>query len=400
MNNKKNYKKGERLEITKAVYAGGCVSYRSLKLISERENQNEITRIVRRMRDEGKIEIVKSKGVGKHIIVKEWEKNYEKEMRPYMDERYKESCQRGMEEYGRSRRGMEDEEKRQRVVRQLNMSETVIMMHRSGVGAYPDETEEIGEYLREGKRERAVFYQSSELKKMGYYFKAEKDQDVKYQTSRIYGMLISAGGLYAVYNMADKLIEWTRYGEVKMQHHLKTLTRGMQREEEELGCMVLASDIRLFARVITNEYKSRERKRGAQILLNIDYAYEEMYGIPTTREGIEVIRLMSEENWKEDMERILLAGCTKKVRSYSIICDGVSREDGYVLLFCNGNITRLKGFLQRAVNASEDEKFCIYCFSFQTPLLASLETGNIRCKEVSLWEYIKRKEELKKGEWG
>ena len=72
------------------------------------------------------------------------------------------------------------------------------------------------------------------------------------------------------------------------------------------------------------------------------------------------------------------------------------------MLFCNGNIARLKLFLQRAVNAREDEKFCVYCFDFQLPLLAALEIGDTAVKSMSIYEYKRmigeREENANEGE--
>lgn len=408
VNNAPNYKKGNRLEIIKILYTNVALPYRSLRMY---KGQTRLThRLAKKMEKEGLLEIVSGEGGVKYIVVKGVKENYLDTYARYMDKSYLSACLKQMEEYTKCKAGNgEDraysEKKRLRLERLLNMSETILMMHLGNVNVYPDETISLESAMRSGELpgDKAIFYTSTEIKRAGYIEDVEKAKDgsKKVQTSRIYGMLVSDGGIYAVYNISNRLIEWKQYGEIKMQHHIKRITRGMNRASgEDIGCVLLANEMKMFARVITNEY-DRNRK-GYQILLNIDYAYENMYGLPTTKEGIEMLMLMQEKDWKEQLERNLLAGCTRNIKSYSVVCDAQNEEDGYILLFCNGNIARLKLFLQRAVNAREDEKFCVYCFDFQLPLLAALEIGDTAVKSMSIYEYKRmigeREENANEGE--
>lgn len=396
MNDKPNYKKGNRIELIRTLYANVALPYRSLRMYV---GTTQVTqRLARKMEQEGLIEIVRKSAAGKYIVVKDYKRNYETIYSPYLDRQYLNACQLQMDEYSRCKekaneKRTEKEKNKGRMERLLNMTETMQMMHLSNVSSYPDETVELKEGIKSGGTGQSVFYPSMEIKKAGHYKDEvmQRDGEKRVQTSRIYGMMISVGGVYAVYNISDKLIEWKQYGEIKMKNHIKQLTRECTRGKD-IGCILLATDMKVYARVITNEYQKGHK--GAKILLNIDYAYEKMYGLPTTKDGIEMLRIMQEENWEEEMEQNLLGGCSRDIRSYSVVCDARSEEDGYILLFCNGNIARLKLFLNRAVNAREDEQFSIYCFDYQLPLLAALEIGNTKVKAMSIYDY----QQNRKGE--
>ena len=375
MNNKGNYRSGNRLKILQALYTTTVIAYRDLQLF---EGQTLMTqRMVVRMKKEGLLEVIKT-ACGKAITVVEEEQ--EKYIQ-YLASEYMEYYQNSKGELSKSL------SKRSRMERLLKNSEILIMMHMGNIPSYPDENSGLPEKISDGY---IGYHGSVEIKKEGnYHVTTEVTQDgmKKVLGSRINGVEISPGGVYAVYNISNHLIEWDKGTEVKMSNHINRLLADRYEitRKRNINCLLISHNMELFAKVITNENNTR-RKRERK-LLNIDYAYDNVYGIPANKSGIDMLRIMSKENWNEIMNQMLL-GDIEPRDDFSIPCEGYKEEDGYILLFCNSNLTKLKLFLKRACNRRPDELFTIYCFDFQLPLLMKLGVLEyVNVKQMKLEEY-------------
>ena len=148
----------------------------------------------------------------------------------------------------------------------------------------------------------------------------------------------------------------------------------------------------LFAKILVNE---NEKIRKRRPLINIDYAYRNMYALPSDKEGMEMLKVMIRPGWKERMESLLLDGLSKEDKDYTVIHDAFDpEEDGYVLLFCDGDIAKLKLYLKRAINKHEEETFTIYCFSYQLPLLSQFDLTGINVKTMELSEYLEMERQV------
>lgn len=385
MNNKVNYKRGNRLELMKALYATSCLPYKCLRLYGGQLRLNQ--RLAKKMEKEGLLAIVKTEH-GKVIKLNNWEKR----IKEYIE--YLPACY--IEHYKIQRIELRKcQGDRGRLERMLKNSEVSLLMHLSGIGAYPDERQKLSEEKTVLREDTVEYYSAREVKNCGmsnkYCDNVSLDNDgiKKVVGSRISGVMVSPGGIYAVYNITNHLIEWERYGELKMAAHIEKvmLGKGAAKVKGAINCLLLADSMEVFERVLTNE---NDRRRGST-LLNIDYAYEYMYAVPSDKNGITMLKLMSKKDWQLKMERILLANCHKNNTVYSVACDGYNEEDGYILLFCLGNLAKLKMFLKRATNPRENERFCIYCFTFQTQLMKKLNLigyPSLVVKELDVEEYL------------
>lgn len=379
MNNKKNYRKGKRIEIIKAVYACGCLPYKSLHLYPWKPKLTQ--RTVLAMGREGLLEIKKTKA-GKQINLKNWN-DASAEYMSYLPSVYLRHYEEIKEEVFRS---PNDFSKGDRLHKN---AEVILMMHESGIGSYPDERKDVRKkdvWISSGDK---MYFTSWEIKNVKPY-KAEagmdKDGVKKIVGTRLRGLLVSPGGDYGVYNLGNRLIEWERYGESKMARHLQRVLEEKREnyEKKDVECLLLASDEMLFMRVIENE-NSKRYKRG-KILLNIDYAYENMYGLPINHDGEKMLAIMSSAGWKGRMiERLMPEGMENRA-AYSVTCDGYI-NGVFILLFCIPNITRLKMFYRRAKLENDKKKFEIYCFTYQIPMLAALTGDCVTLRSIELEEY-------------
>jgi len=396
MNNRKNYWKGNRIEILKAIYICGCLPYRCLRLL---EGQVKLSqRKAKKLEGEGLVEIRKTKQ-GKTIFLKDQEDTV-REYREYIPESYVEFYKENKE---RVRRSHYSDAKMERL--QKN-AEVMLLMHLSHIPTYPDEV--IKEWLPGTPlNQNAILYIDRIQLKKGIEYKdsvsRERDGIKRVIGSRISGLLVSPGGNYAIYSLTNHLIEWERAGEVRMAYYLDRYLKlnwnikedyyeESGEEEKKTGnevgieCILFATDMPLFAKVVMNENGNKRRRKP---LINIDYAYRIMYALPTTKDGMSMLQLMKEKGWKQTMEENLLRDIPRRIRDYTIECDGYDEhEDGYILLFCTADLSKLKLFLKRAVNARQGEIFTIYCFSYQLSLLSQFVLGDIRVKSMELSQYI------------
>lgn len=393
MNVKKNYKKGKRIELLKAVYATGSLPYRSLRLY---DWQVRITqRVVHEMVDERLLKIVKTE-TGKQINLVKWD-DKKADYMDYLPIEYLEYYESELKEEVRQSVSV-----RTRGERLQKSAELILIMHESGIGSYPDEKVSIRKSEVRITHATKMYFTSREIRGvMPYHTKVERDKDGKRKVggSRMHGLMVSPGGVYAVYNIGSHLIEWERYGETNMARHIDRVLdwrmdgylERKEKDKTEVECMLFAADVAMFERVILNENK----KRRTMTLLNIDYAYENMYGLPLNHDGKRMLAIMSSKGWQERMRiRMLPEETGMDSLSYTVACDAYVGGK-YILLFCIPNINKLKMFLKRAAVENNKDKFHIYCFTYQVSLVVSLAGGYTTIHSYGLPQYYDI--ELKEG---
>ncbi len=376
-------KSGKRIEILKTLYANGVLPYKSLKLYNGETGLTQ--RKVKEMEKDG--EIVRY-GTGKDSVItlkngwKEGTLHWKNNAFIVRREMLQEEMCKCLSEGGT------------RLNRFSKRAELNLMMHLAGVGAYPDEKPEMNDISH--KTLDAFYYNADEVKDAICYLDDVKEEDGKKQTtiSRLAGLEISQGGIYATYSLGNKLIEWNRYGEVRMKELVKrTLGEWNPKiiEQNPINCIIFADDYKLFERVILNEL-STYPAYNTKILLNIDFAYDHMYALPTDKNGIALLEEMKKKDWLKDMRHILLGNHTPPPIGTQVVCDALE-DDKYILMFTSCDISRLKSFIKRARMAEAPEKFIVYCFSFQTPLIKRLVGDYVTIGEIELDDY---KEEVRK----
>lgn len=391
MNDKRNYKKGNRIEILKALYSGGTLPYRALRLLNGTERLNQ--RLARVMEKEGFIEICKDNRNGKKIFLPgTWREHYLKEYGDYLGERYELNYMELESEMGKAK----SEKEETRAERYVRCGEMCALMHMAGIGSYPDEKKVLGISKTVLETSDEMYFSGLEVKKAGGYISDVfyKDGIRQIINTRLHGLVISPGGDYAIYNIGRRMLEWEQYGETKMS---KAIHDVLYREEKgkrkrqgtirETECILFGEDNMIFSKIILND----STKRKSLTIMNIEYAYNEIYGLPSDKDGIRMMRIMKEEKWKQKMKYTLLHGIdTREESRYGIICDGVKNGNVYVLLFCIPNLQRLKMFLKRAYREGNKERFEIYCFSYQIPLLVMLASNVATICSIELEDYIEQ----------
>lgn len=404
MNVKANYEKGNRLEIIKALHVNGCIPYRCLSLFPGEKRLAQ--RKALQMNEEGLLNIIKTP-YGKCIYLNQTEENI-KDYQAYLSDSYLLAYEEIKREIGKSKYKNYKNSRQERLQKNAEVS---LFMHLSKIPTYPDEI--LSEWIpgRSMPNGVTIYLDRIKIKNEEEYVtqvQNEKSGEKKVIGSRLSGLMISPGGNYAVYNLTNHLIEWERAGEVKMAGYLERYLERMERKEDDyyivekeegkntdVECILLANHMELFYRVLINENRQKYKSRKRRPLINIDYAYRVMYGLPISKEGMMMINIMKEKDWKKQMKHLLLKECQNNVSDYTVECDGYHEKDGYVLMYCDCDIAKLKLFLKRGMLKREDEKFTILCFTFQVPLLQQFDLTGITVKAMELEDYAKMIE--KKG---
>lgn len=269
---------------------------------------------------------------------------------------------------------------------------TQIMMYACGIEISPDKRDLRKEMLKD---DDLAYYNSNEIKQIESYHdmvthdKKSGSYSKKLINSRINGVLISPGGVYAIYNIGNALIEWKRFGEVKMASYIASLIRNKSIAEVSINepkeAIVIAQNSSLFTRICLGSYK----KNSKIILMNIDYAYDSLYAVPESREGVLMLKMMIQKGWRgKILDSILEKEEQLAKNDVTVECDGYDRATGrYKLVFCIPNLQKLKSFVTRADFAADRNKYYIYCYSHQAQMLMDIAGINVTILQIEIKQF-------------
>ncbi len=239
---------------------------------------------------------------------------------------------------------------------------------------------------------KPLYLTSSQLKKESDYSdKIEKTKEGAdaLRNSRINGLYAAPGGVFSIYSLGFHLIEWKRTGEVRMQAYITSMLsrkidefyNNMYRKE----AIILSKSEVSYAEIIKLDYSAKKRNSG-RVLMNIDYAYDHMYAIPYSHNGIKMFQMMQEPNWKYQLKSKFLSYEEIEESQYvTVQCDGYNKDTGvYTLVFCIPDMTMLKDFIKRATMDEDSGKYRIICYKHQLPMLAEVVGRNAKVMTIGL----------------
>lgn len=396
MNDKINYKKGKKSELIRLIYICGIIPYRSLRTLAK--DPRLYQRAVKDMEKEG-IVVVDKKGGEKNIRLlnrEERRNEYEKYMTPEYVSYYENYAYENVHRliYGSNS---------PRPASAMRGSATQIMMYKAGADISPYKRNLNIEMLQD---DDVVYYTSMEIKRVGNYRdstetvkKRDESSYKKLNNTRLTGLLVSPGGQYAVYNTGNALIEWKRYGEVKMAIYLVQLIKNKSEAETSINipkeAVIIAQAPSLYAKICNGEAKENKQRT----LLNIDFAYDRMYAVPEDQNGILMLKMMEERGWRRRIFNSVLSDRERADAKFSNIqCDGYDKEkDIYKQVFCVPDLVSLKQFVRRAKLERDKKRFVIYCFTCQLPYVSQIaDKDNFTILTIGIelfYEKYYRKEE-------
>lgn len=384
MSNKISYMRGIRRDIVKLLYQQGYIYSKALPLL--RDNPRITQRKLRQMEKEGVINIQKEKGM---ITLK----NYITNRVQY------ESCMpEGYEEYYRN---VASQEKKylsddKALSRAKKSSETYIFAYGSGIPVAFDEKPLLTQEGCMIKKEDVAYYTSKEIKQCVAYM----EESNKLDAGRINGCMVSPGGIYPIYNIGYRTIEWRKLDEEKIKIHIK---RTINDRSEIKGTVNSCILLHKRSNVIHQILHKRVQKNGDKQTICIDFMYEHMYILPLSRQGQMMMEIMSTEGWKKQLlDDFIPKEKQSENRNLTIACDGVEEKDGhvsYILLFAIPDINRLKLFLSRAQMDNDKSKYKVYCFTHQYDIVVRELEDYAEIFGLDIEEYYKQYMLRRKGEY-
>lgn len=368
------------------LHITGVIPYRSLRLLSD--NHRMYQRAIKDMEKAG-IVIVDKRGGEKNLRLHNhrWRRREYEDFIPPDYMRYYETTAVAM--VSDLSGGTKNKTTPGRI---LKNSATQIMMYACGIEISPNKRDLRSEMLED---DDLAYYNSNEIKQIEAYHdqvtreKRDGEYSKKLINSRINGVLISPGGVYAVYNIGNALIEWKRFGEVKMAAYIAGLIRHRSISDVSINepreAMVIAQNDSLYVKICQGTYN----KNAKVILMNIDYAYDRLYAVPETREGIIMLKMMVVNGWRgKILDSILPKEEQLAKKEVSVECDGYDVRTGiYKLVFCIPNLQKLKSFTTRAELASEREKYYIYCYAHQAKLVTDIAGTNVKILTIDIHKF-------------
>lgn len=384
MNKGPNYRIGRKHEIIKILYQTCIIPYSSLPVI---DGQNKmIKRAVNELTKEG-IVVVDKKGGEKNIRLQDRRTHKEK-----YEEYIEKACIKNYESQingVQSRLSSNNGSDAKKVIKDASSQ---IMMYASGITmAYQAkaETEETERAEKENKENKeSIYYTSNEYKSL--------EMGKKNQSSRISGVLFSEGGVYPTYHVGNKLITWKQNEERKIATSVNITGKKKGYIQDSVDsiskkeCIILANTLAPYVRMSRLDYGHKTKVINQTKLINIDYTYDSMYAVPDAPIGKELIKIMTQRNWKQRIYDSLLTETEKQhAKKTSVACDGYNQDENvYKYVFCVPDLVRLKQFLNRAGVENDKKRFKVYCYDFQLPIVYGIiEEDNVTVMKMSLQSY-------------
>ena len=390
MNNKPNYKKGTRREILKLIHIGSILPTRALNVM---DTPRTFKDKLREMESEGvlaKNKVVNNKRTYKFYTLN----NYETTRACYSD-----SLPNGYYEtyveYGlyavkdcKNKEGTAS-------MRIMTTAETLVLMSSAKISCLPDEKPMLKgkDFIDSG----ANYYLSREIKNYTGYkdsyskekFKGKNGEEMKLVvSSRLTGLLVSDGGIYAVYNVGRSIQNWQRGGELKIKTHIDFMLGEKMKDPSNCEAALLYAENFDSFSAIFNPASPADHK-AVSSFDNLSSVYRRVYVLPYSKDGRKMTEIMAREGWADSMKGTLLKGfTTERVEEQGIACDAYT-DDESVLLFCIPDLAKLQKFLAAAEYDGHREKFIVICFDFQASLVARACAGKCRIMKAPFERYYR-----------
>ena len=377
MNNRKQYSHGTRRDIIYILHCAGILTYRGIRVLPEEKyNKRTVQRKIHEMVDEGVLGKQKPaiEDVQQQFF---YMRNYESNCKEITVAVSKECVDFYRDYFKEGIRSLWSIKSSQ-TYRKIMESDLITFIYAAGIDAMPDQ--------RNGE---SKFFSSREVKRYtGYKDEVkETEGERKVQFSKVFGLILSSGGNYGVYHTYKSGLSKLSGGEYKILAQLGKIVRQMKGEREEItSALVVVNDL---DSLIGNIDIENLNTKYALNYYNFTSAYKSIYALPYTKEGRDMLTLMTKRGWRQR----LIEAATGEMQDTSYVnyvCDHYDKESKVgTLVFCIPDIVRLKKFLEIAKLQNDRKKFRIICFDYQKEFVKKVIGHNAQIYTTSFEEYYK-----------
>lgn len=347
-------------KLLSTMVMAGEYPYKSLDLMVESSIRKR--EVINLLKDKGYIDIKTVYGI-KRIRFK----MFDKKKAEYCYDLFE-----GADTYKPNEKVRVSERKLERIDR---IAEVLIMMMEAGINVTDDEKPLIEKMeIIEETDERLPYFMTSLEARAAVEIKEDKGKG-----SRFHGTLVSCGGLYNIYNMGDSMMEWVRPSEYtavdfNMQYQTKVLPWGaLYKEWYGKSAIILSRSMEYLVDFVKGNVTPRHGHGTSKNLVNINNYYDHTFYLPLSYQGQIMLNMMCMKNWHYYLVGLFYKKehlASKEVKM-SIACDAV--KDGYYsLVFMDGDIGRLKRFVNQEIKPENHGQFRILCYDFQEEVVKKL----------------------------
>ncbi|WP_026658255.1 hypothetical protein [Butyrivibrio sp. AC2005] len=364
MNNKPRYIEGSmRNKIVNLMHVSSVITPRSYKLLNE--PQSSIANTMCKMKKEGVVEKTNNVEIFESLSLS----NYKENLEEYFDGNIPEEHIAFFEEYGIreiKKAKYSKDQLQSRARRIIRCSETVILMYAAGIPTLPADKKYV---VRNKMLTDNVYYQSKEIKKYsGYTDDVETIAGERTAiASRMNGTLLTAGGNYNIYHFGKDIQTWSTQGEYKIKHYIQNMLANYINQDSCLlnSAILFTYDLNIFGKMISPPRKYKDRYDG------LCMTYDNLYVLPYDQNGRDMIKVMSESDWKARLYEYAMEEPYKDTSRLDYVCDYYD-GDVYTFIFCVPDISRYIQFVRKVkFTQLPKEKFQVICFDYQKEFVIS-----------------------------
>lgn len=397
MNNKKNYKKGTRLDIIETIHMTSILPVKGLDVVDTPRTYKDK---LKEMKQETILNEfrVNNKGQTYRVFgLNNYEKN-RSEYSEFLKDGFYENFVYYAQQLARNCKNMPGGPS----MRVITCSETYMMMKHAGVACDPYNRPNLLQNILLDDHMN-TYYSSREIKSYSDYkvdFKTIKGKNMTNDTvkllisSRITGFLLSYSGAYAVYNLGRSITNWQRGGELKMKTYLDYMLAN--KLEKPMMCesaLLTLENYESLSKAITP--LNKKDMVASSSFDNLKVSYKNIYAIPYNLDGRHMLEIMLQPNWIKELKDTFLSNFTMVDTDIKPMPYDAYTDDEYILLFCVPDIRKLQTFTRYAENTNDKNKFIILCFDFQVEMLAMSSSAVCRIQKTSFqnfyYQYMKNK---------
>lgn len=236
--------------------------------------------------------------------------------------------------------------------RNAMLAEAVMMMLESGIEVLPTMILELRLSNRYNSfNGRSCFYSARHLKRT-----LNKGMN-KIVSSRIVGALFAGNNVYAVYNTRSSAIKWKGMNEMKTKHILTDLARVNGDISVCDSAVIFGQDDWTVLKSFFNATSYGDKD------FRFDKIYQNVYAIPQTPIGIELLKLFKIPNFQEKFLAYMFEEkdiCKNSGCGWHAVVDGI-----YVFSYLDANLAALTRFYETAKRGKGKNKFLVICYDFQ-----------------------------------
>lgn len=360
-----------KYKIMIALVLGGEYPYKSLDLINA--SGEGIREGINQLREQGYLDI-KMINDKKRIRLK----MFRKRKGEYINFLFKgaESCEPVIRNNGE-----------RKLERKDRIAELLITMIESGINITPDTKPKSDEKETLDEKSKMLPYFITSLEARAIITIKED----KSKGARFHGTVVSLGGMYNIYNMGNSMMEWIRPAEktavdFNEEYSLKIMPWGKDYADwYGNSAIIFSRNLDYMVDFVKGNVTPRRGRGISKTPVNINDYYVHTFYLPLNRKGQVMLNIMTKKKWHYYLVGMFINAkriATPEVKM-SIACDGTV-EGCYILVFLDGDIGRLKRFVNVKIDENSKGKYRIICYEFQEAYVRKLAPSGM---EVQAFDF-------------